>query len=71
MLYRVPVVYGASIFQRSTRDRRRGVRVFDRGKRARPELVSRGRLIVPRVGDRDWVEGVEVIRAFLGHDQVG
>ena len=47
------------------------VRVVDRGQRPLPELVEQSRLILPRVGDGDWVEGVEVIRAFLGHDQVG
>ena len=69
--YRVPVVYGAAIFSAPLEDRQRGVWVVDRGQRPLPELVEQGRLIVPRVGDGDWVEGVEVIRAFLGHDQVG
>ena len=69
--YRVPVVYGAAIFSAPLEDRERGVRVVDRGQRPLPELVEQSRLILPRVGDGDWVESVEVIRAFLGHDQVG
>lgn len=69
--YRVPVVYGAAIFSAPLEDRECRVRVVDRGQRPLPELVEQSRLILPRVGDGDWVEGVEVIRAFLGHDQVG
>ena len=68
--YRVPVVYGAAIFSAPLEDRQRGVRVVDGGQRPLPELVEQSRLIVPRVGDGDWVEGVEVIRVSLGHDQV-
>ena len=69
--YRAPVVYGAAILSAPLEGRQRGVQVVDRGQRPLPELVEQGRLIVPRVGDGDWVEGVEVIRAFLGPDQVG
>lgn len=68
--YRVPVVHGAAIFSAPLEDRQRGVRVVDGGQRPLPELVEQSRLIVPRVGDGDWVEGVEVIRVSLGHDQV-
>ena len=68
--YRVAVVYGAAIFSAPLEDRQRGVRFVDQAS-ARCLSWLRGRLIVPRVGDGDWVEGVEGIRAFLGHDQVG
>jgi hypothetical protein len=69
--YRVPVVYGAAIFSAPLQDRQRGVRVVDSPAQPAQSAGAGLRLIVPRVGDGDWVEGVEVIRAFLGHDQVG
>jgi hypothetical protein len=69
--YRVPVVYGAAIFQRSTRRSP----AWCSGRRPRPVPAPRAGLAGPtdrpRVGDGNCVEDVEVIRAFRGHDQVG